>query len=461
MWEIEVSRQSELPLARQIYRALSESICAGRLAPGTALPSTRELAAHLAVSRNTVNEAYELLLAEGFILTRPGAPTRVAEGVFLEQPAPPPPAARSAAPPAPLVDFRTGQPDLQHFPRYLWNRLLRRAADDLPLDQLGYTRPEGLRPLREALAAWLFRSRGLAVDPAAIFVTAGATQALHLLADLLAQAGRPILVEDPCHSGMLRALQSKGCPIRPVPVDRFGLQTEALALAGAGAVYVTPSHQFPLGGILPASRRTALVRLARAHGVYIIEDDYDSEFRYSGAPVAPLHALDPQQVIYVGTFSKILFPALRIGYAILPEALRAPWCDLRRHADVQNPPFEQAALAEFIGSRKLDRHIQKMRRLYRQRRAALLEALADTFGAGWRAWGDAAGLHLAVEFPGQQFDRDFEALCQRHRLHAIPVAQHSIQTGTHQDKLLLGYGHLEPAEIRKGVRLLQRILASR
>lgn len=333
-----------------------------------------------------------------------------------------------------------------------------KAVEDLSIDQLGYTGPEGLAWLRAELAAWLSRSRGLVVDPQSIFITAGATHALHLLADLLHLDGREILIEDPCHIGMLGALRGKGYPIRPVPVDQHGLQTEALDNHGAGAVYVTPSHQFPLGGILPANRRAALVRFARENDLYIIEDDYDSEFRYSGAPVAPLYSIDPQRVIYVGTFSKVLFPALRVGYAILPEALQARWRYLRVHSDVQNPPFEQVALAELLHTRKLDRHIQKMRKLYGIRRQVLLESLEKTFGKTWRSWGDAAGLHIAVAFPGKRFDQRYVEACKKHRVRAIPVEHHSIQKGAHLDKLLLGYGHLEPAEIRKGATLLQQVL---
>lgn len=458
MFGIELNRASEIPLARQIYQSLSDGILGGRIPAGEALPSTRELARQMGISRNTVNEAYEMLLAEGFVISRQGAATRVADGLRLEKTSVQKTAGPVKKAPPYLADFRTGQPDLRCFPRYQWNRLMHSAADLLGPEQFGYSGPEGLPRLRAEIAAWLTRSRGLAVDPQAIFITAGATHALHLLADLLGAAGREILIEDPCHIGMLRALQGKGYPVRPVPVDQQGLRTDDLPGKDAGAVYVTPSHQFPLGGILPAERRAALVRFARENDLYIVEDDYDSEFRYCGAPVAPLHAIDPQRVIYVGTFSKILFPALRIGYAILPAPLHNRWRDLRTHNDVQNPPFEQAALAEWLHSRKLDRHIWKMRRAYGQRRQALLQALASEFGTGWRAWGDSAGLHIAVEFPGMIFGPEFIEACQKHGVRAVPVEHHSIRKSVHLDKLLLGYGHLEPAEIQAGVVLLRKAM---
>jgi len=345
---------------------------------------------------------------------------------------------------------------------------MRRAFENLPLEQFGYTGPEGLPILREEIASWLFRSRGLQVSADDIFITAGATHALHLIADLLCRDNRGIIMEDPCHMGMLRVLRSKNYPIIPVPVDEQGLRTDLLENiesgignaigSSAGAVYVTPSHQFPLGGILPAARRAALIRFARDNSVYIIEDDYDSEYRYAGEPVAPLYAMDPQRVIYVGTFSKILFPSLRIGYVLLPKPLHEKWRYLRTHTDVQNPPFEQAALAEYLHTRKLDRHIQRMRRLYGERRRKLFSALEESFGSNWIPWGDAAGLHVAIEFPGKCFDRSFLEKSRKCGIRITPVEYHSKCKGRHQNKLLLSFGHLEPDEIDKSVLLLKKLL---
>lgn len=459
MWGIELKRHSEVSLARQIYQALRAQMLEGRLMPGEVLPSTRELAKQLNISRNTACEAYEMLAAEGFIETRQGSPSRVAGGLRLEKTTV---AEKSAQPtqlvPHLLADFRTGRPDLRKFPQNSWLQLMRKTAEEMPLEQWGYTGPEGLPLLREEIAAWLWRSKGLMVDPQDIFITAGATQALHLLADLLSSEDEEILVEDPCHSGMLRVLQGKGFRIRPVPVDEQGLQTEYLQGNGACAVYVTPSHQFPLGGVLPASRRAALVRFAREHDLFIIEDDYDSEFRYVGAPVAPLYSMDSQRVIYIGTFSKTLFPALRLGYIILPQQLHRRWRELRTHADVQNPPFEQAALAEYLRTRKFDRHVQRMRKVYGKRRQTLLNEIEAIFDLEWRPWGDAAGLHLALEFPGFCFDQEFRSRARERGIFVTPVEYHCINKGKHWDKLLLGYGHLEAQEIRAGISLLHEII---
>lgn len=454
MWGIELNRQSGISLSRQIYQTLRDCILDGKIKSGEALPSTRELAKQLAVSRNIICEGYEMLLAEGFIKSRQGSPTRVAQGLHLEKtPVFQESEKNKIYSQSFLADFKTGQPDLRHFPKNLWQQLLSQAFKEMPLEQLGYAGPEGLKPLREEISSWLFRSRGLTVNPPNIFITSGATQGLHLLADLLLAKGGELLIEDPCHTGMLRALQGKGYPIRPVPVDHQGLETEKLVGKGAKAVYVTPSHQFPLGSILPAHRRAALIRFARENDLYIIEDDYDSEFRYCGSPVSPLYALDPQRVIYVGTFSKSLFPALRIGYVVLPPKLHSHWRYLRVYTDVQNPPFEQIALAKYLSTRKLDRHVQKMRKIYGQRREFFLKTLEEYFGKGWHSWGDQTGLHLVLQFPGLIFDREFIKKIRNYGIRLAGVEYHSICKGKHQDKLLMGYGHLEPNEIRKGIAL--------
>jgi GntR family transcriptional regulator/MocR family aminotransferase len=492
MLGIVLDRTSELHLWRQIYQALKDLMLTGQLKAGESLPSTRELAKELNVSRNTVCGAYDLLIAEGYIISRQGTPARVADGLYIEPDElllSPGPKSQAAYPIS--VSFQTGRPDLKLFPRYLWQQLMHKASEALELEAFGYTGPQGLYSLRVEIAAWLFRIRGLKVSPDDIFITAGATHGLHLIAEILCGVGRQqsmddsrqiqtgdssqtpmgyggqILMEDPCHIGMLGIFKNKGCSIIPIPVDDNGLQTECLQKyqgicksQSISLIYVTPSHQFPLGGILPASRRAALIRFARENDVYIIEDDYDSEFRYSGELIAPLYSMDPHRVIYVGTFSKAVFPALRIGYVILPHPLRERWSDLRTHTDVQNPVLEQAALAEFLRTRKLDRHVRQMRKIYGQRRQVLLGSLKETFGTGWTVYGDSAGLHAAVEFTGIRFDESFKEICLRNGLFITPAESYCIEKGCHQSKLLIGYGHLEPDMIRKGIRMLYDIIQS-
>ncbi len=455
MFGIVLDRKIEIPLKRQIYERIRELITNGELKAGDILVSTRELADILNVSRSTVVEAYEMLIAEGYVQSRQGAPTRVSDGLTIEKTSAAPAGNRSKPHRILKADFSTGRPDLRLFPQYQWRQVLSKASRELPTELYGYTGPEGLLSLRSEIAAWLKRSRGFSAREDDIFITAGATHALYLLTELLCSDKSAVLMEDPCHSGLLHTFVGKRRRIIPAPVDASGMQTWSLPQSGeAGAVYVTPSHQFPLGGILPAARRAALVRYAREKNIYIIEDDYDSEFRYAGDPVAPLAAMGPQRVVYVGTFSKVFFPALRIGYVILPAPLHARWRDLRTHTDIQNPPFSQAALAEFIRSGKLESHIRKMRRTYGRRREALLDALKENFGSNWTAYGDNAGLHIAIDFSGMRFDEAFRRFCLKNGIFVTPLETHCIEKGRHESKLMLGYGHLEPDEIHAGIKRL-------
>ncbi len=458
MRTIELYRDSKLPIKRQIYQSLREQILNGSMTAGEILPSTREMAEQLRVSRNTVSEAYDMLITEGYVLSHQGAPSRVADGLCLRRLAQPEevPAKKPHSPI--MVDFHTGRPDLDSFPYYLWRQLLTKAAEELPKEQLSYTGPKGLLPLRAEIAAWLARCKGLSVDVEDIFITTGATQAINLIVGLLELSGKPVIIEDPCNKGLMETFLTAGCQLLPIPADRQGLRTDLLEGLKAQAVYVTPSHQFPLGGILPAVRRAELIRYAREQNIYLLEDDYDSEFRYTGEPVSPLYAMDTQQVIYIGTFSKVLFPAIRIGYVLLPKKLQLRWMKLRTHMDVQNPPFEQAALAQFLRTRKFDHHIRRMKKLYGERRATLLTELKEVFGETWCVWGDSAGLHLAVEFEEHSFDDDFFMRCYQEGLRVASVEQHSICKGLHQNKLLLGYGHLEASKIQEGIQLLYHII---
>lgn len=461
MLGIELDRNSRIALAHQIYRAIRIAAMDGRLQAGQKLISTRAAAKQFGVSRNTVCEAYEMLMAEGYIETRQGSQTKIAEGLLLKNRSTG--ASLSAFSPAASdilkADFKTGQPDIHHFPMKPWIKLMKKTSEDMPTNYWGYSAPEGLPELRQEIAGWLCRSRGMNVCPEDLFITAGATQALNLLTELLYSPGKSIVVEDPCHLGMLKVIQSKGYTVLPVPVDAHGLIAEAIPKTDFGAIYVTPSHQFPLGVIMSAARRTALIRIAQEKDAVIIEDDYDSDFRYSGHPIAPLYTLDPERVAYVGTFSKSMYPAIRIGYVVLPRRFHRRWHFLRMYADVQNSPAEQMALAVYLHSQKFDRHIQKMRNLYGQRRHHLVEAAGSTFSCEWQPWGDASGLHLSLAFPGKQFDGEFVRRCKAAGIRLAAVSQHSIENTAHNDKLVVGYGHLELTDIHNGIRLMNAVLS--
>jgi GntR family transcriptional regulator/MocR family aminotransferase len=464
VWGMELHRGGEISLSRQIFVGARDAILAGRLSPGEALPSTRQLAGLLGVSRNTVCDAYDMLLAEGFLVSRQGSPTRVAEGLAAQEclrnrKAEVPDQAAGNPPSYPPVahDFQTGRPDLREFPWTLWARMVKEAGENLPPSARGYGEVQGYVPLRREIAGWLFRSRGMRVEESDIFITAGATQALHLLADLLPRReGDLFALESPSHPAAHAIAASRGFSPCWIPVDQHGAQMEPLEGQQVAAVYVTPSHQFPLGGVLPAPRRAALIRMAEAQDFYIIEDDYDSEFRYAGAPISPLYTLDQGvgRVIYVGSFSKTMFPALRLGFAIVPPALQEAWRSRRTYLDVQSPVLEQAALALFFQTRSWDRHIRRMKRLYGHKREVLLESIAQAFRGSAVPWGDAAGLHLALQFPGETFSRDFISSSRQAGIRINPLSVYCPGQGDHGDKLLVGYGHLNPREIRDGIEAL-------
>lgn len=465
MWGIELQYKSEISISRQIFLSLKERILTGQIRQGEALPSTRELAKGLGVSRNTVCEAYDMLSTEGFIASRQGAPTRVADGLYIEHKRTllkkAVPAETKTAKPVIVSDFKTGEPDLTLFPWKLWTQIVREAAECLPAHQLGYNGPIGYPPLREEIAHWLFRSRSIDVNPQDVFITAGATQALHLLVDLLHKEGCTFVLENPSHPGTHAIITDKGYPLRWVAVDACGADIESLDGKFISAVYITPSHQFPLGCILPASRRAALIRLAETNDFYIIEDDYDSEFRYSGSPVSPIYSMDSSHVIYVGTFSKTLFPALRLGFVVLPKPLQAEWKRRRTYLDVQNPIIEQAALAEFLRTRKIDKHVQRMRRVYGEKRQVLLNAIKSNFGNSVRPWGDASGLHVALQIPGMEFGEAFVQDSLEAGIRVYPLAHYCHGENFHNDKLLLGYGHLSFKQIQEGVQALHQFILRR
>jgi GntR family transcriptional regulator/MocR family aminotransferase len=306
--------------------------------------------------------------------------------------------------PKDLIDFRSGVPALDVFPIKQWGKSIHEICLESPGSMLMYDAPEGSWELRNALSEYLFRARGINCRPEQLLITSGATQGLALVAKLLYLPGAEIVVEDPLNIGMRSIFITAGYRLRPVPVDAQGLQTQLLPPGmSPRLIYVTPSHQFPLGGILPVQRRIELIAFARKNDCYIVEDDYDSEFRYEGPPLSALQWLAPERVIYVGSFSKILAPALRLGYVILPAPLMQRCRELKRFSDVHTPSLEQLALARFIKEGKLERHVTRMKRVYASRRRIIKEALMHHFPGEYIITGDSTGLHLIAEFPEIEF----------------------------------------------------------
>ncbi|WP_432080313.1 PLP-dependent aminotransferase family protein [Streptomyces sp. WAC 04229] len=423
-------------LRRSLTEALREAVRGGRLAPGTRLPSSRSLAADLGVARNTVAEVYADLIAEGWLAARQGSGTRVAD----RTPATPArrPAPHPREPGRPAYDLVPGTPELASFPRAQWLRAARRALSAAPDQALGYGDPRGRVELRTALAGYLSRARGVHADPDRIVVCAGFLGGLGVLAELLRRrAGKAVAVESYGLPHHRRLLQRAGCDTPPLPFDDRGTLPPDDP-AAAGAVLLTPSHQFPLGLPLLPERRTALIDWARRTGGLVLEDDYDGEFRYDRQPVGALQGLDPDRVVYLGTASKSLAPALRLGWLVLPPPLVEEVMD--GMAGRTPGVLDQLTLAEFLGSGGYDRHVRSARLRYRRRRDALVAALAER-APGVRVTGIAAGLHAVLELPpGTERQTVRAAAWHGLAVHGLSMFRHPDADVPPLDALVVGYG---------------------
>jgi GntR family transcriptional regulator/MocR family aminotransferase len=462
---ISVDRACATPLTRQIYERMRDLILAGGLSAGTRMTSTRVLAGELRVSRNIVLDAFDQLLAEGYIETRAGSGTFVAPGAVFGPRRLPGLSAISRVGFRPfhtdLVDFRSGLPDLALFPVRTWQRLSREVWGSLtPLD-LSYSQPEGRPELREEIARYIAAYRGVRCHPEQILVTGGTTQAVGIVSRLILRgARRTCILEDPVTSDIQRITAGFGGKILPVRVDGQGLDVDALPpRARPGFIYVTPSHQFPLGVTMPIQRRAGLLEYARARGAYVVEDDYDSEFRYDSPPISSIQGLDPARVVYIGTFSKTLCPALRIGYIVLPPELVNRGREVKWFTDLHNSSVEQIILARFLAGGHFVRHVHAMKKTHRALRQALVDSLHGHFGSGVEVLGSSAGLHLCARFPGRRFTPALLGVIEKAGAKVYPVEEHAIRKGRWGDTLILGYGMQSPRRLEEGIQALAAALS--
>jgi GntR family transcriptional regulator/MocR family aminotransferase len=467
------------PRHAQLTRALKAAMLAGRLAAGERLPATRLLAAELALARNTVLAAYEQLRAEGFVDARVGSGTYVRE-LGLQVPAAPVPRVRTATaapsryvqrlralPPRPPVrrepgiryDLQVGEPVTDPRLASAWRRALARAALYTPP---GYPPAQGLPALREAVCATLARRRGLRCTPDELLIVGGTQQAFAIAARVLLDEGDVAGLEDPHYFGARYALQSHGAEIAWLPVDREGLVTAALARRSPKLVCVTPSHQFPSGVVMSLRRRVELLQHAERHAAWILEDDYDGEFRCDARPLPALRAMDSQdRVIYVGSFSKMLFPGLRLAYMVLPAALRDDFLLAKRWSDFGCPAIEQAALAGFMADGGFERHLRRAAKTLRARRASFLRALQKHAAPHLQLDDSGAGMHLVGWLPALT-PADCEQLVDLARergLGLLPISR-CFARQPPVPGLLLGYAGLSPAQLNAAARLLGDCLSA-
>ena len=448
---VELDRTSSVPLHRQIEAALRAGIRAGRLRVGAAVPPSRRLAGELGVSRGVVVEAYEQLVAEGYLASSPGSYTRVAAGPAE------PPAARSTVS-GPRVDFGCGRADAAGFPRAAWLRSLKRVLTQTPHERFNYINEYGLPELREALADYLNRARGMSVDPSQVVITSGYGQAAALVLSVLAQRGaRRVAVEDPSVDDDIRPLARRyQLGITGVPVGDDGVRIDALDRSDADLAVLTPSHQWPLGGVLPAESRAAAVGWARSRGALILEDDYDAEYRYDRTPIAAMQGLAPDVVAHAGSLSKTLAPGLRLGWLVAPPHLTAEIAQAKKLADRASPVIDQLALADFLQRGEFDRHLRRMRPIYRRRRDVLLTEL-ERHLPGCEPAGIAAGLHLVVWLPDGLLEQSVIAAAASRGVQVVGVRPYRLTEG--RQGLILGYAHLTETQIAEGVRSLAAAVA--
>lgn len=491
---ITLEQRSATPLHKQLYDELRRAILTGRLKPGERVPSTRTLSQSLGVSRTTVTQSYEQLLSEGYLRASTGSGTFVGcqlpdellktRPVEKSRPATRPwetgrrielsrygdsitdflPFEPSDA--ETPINFKNGLPALEEFPLQQWRRLMLRhyRANDLSL--LDYADgSQGYEPLREAIAGYLRRARAVKCDADQVVIVNGAQQALDLTAKLLIDRGDPVAIEDPGYLGARRAFLAQGAELLSVQVDESGVIVDTLtsktfskSKSGLKLIYVTPSHQFPTGATLTLSRRLDLLAWAEKTGVMIIEDDFDSEFRYGSRPIPSLQGLaSGDSVIYVGTFSKVLFPSLRVGYLVAPQSLARVFARAKWLADRQTPMIEQRVLADFINEGYWERHLRRMRTLYDKRRQTLVRALEAHFGARVTILGDDAGMHLMIRL---RSELDDDEVTRRARLAGVGLvsARFYYLGESRRDEFVLGYAGLSERRIQEGVRRLAKIL---
>lgn len=479
--------QDALPLHRQLYEALRRAMLDGQLGPGERLPSSRDLAQDLNLSRNTVVAAINQLSVEGYLESRVGSGTYVNDNVPRIAPGA---AARPAVRGAPVAaagrlsargqaltrhfcatqlevqPFTPGIPDFSAFPLTLWQRLQNKHWRMTYPDMLDYNDSGGYAPLRRAIADYLRVFRSVQLDADQVIVTTGTQQSLELCARLLADHGDTVWVEDPAYWGAAKAFMATGLTIHPVAVDDEGISPQAADDAQRPRlIYLTPSHQYPTGAVMSLPRRHQLLQTARAHGAWVLEDDYDSEYRFSGPPISSLEGLDTDgRVLYMGTFSKVLYPGIKLGYLIVPKPLVLDF--KQAHYDLNRPgqmPL-QAALAEFIEMGHFSSALRRARQSYGERRAALLEALKPVLAApgcdGPYISGAEQGLHLCLRLPAQVDDKE---LAQRIAQQGLTVRPLSAYCLARQDLkgLVIGYGYAPLAAIQRSGPLLAAAVRAR
>ncbi len=462
MFGLLIDRALSVPITTQLTQQLREAILCGKIAAGQKMPPTRQHAKELGISRNSVIQAYEQLIAEGYLNSAMGSGTYAASIDASESY--PKKSAKADDKHAgdeasqDVIVFDPANPDLSVFPKALWAKTLKEACFDAQPDDFGYTNPGGHPALIKAIADYLYRAKGIFCAHERIFIVPGTSAGIEMTSRLLYKPGACAVTEDPCLNFARHAIQKSGLRVVPVESDASGICTGLLPdTENLQLIYVASSHQYPLGGVLPASRRIALLEYAQRQDAFVIEDDYDSEFRYRGEPIQSLWHLDCERVIHLGSLSNVFSPSLRIAYMILPSLLAGRAKEHVNSLNIWTGAIEQIGIARLMETKQLDRHVFQMKKRYDAKRKHLIACLNAAFGADIVISGDNAGLYLMVTLPRRLTHEDFAAF-ESIGIDADYVEDYALIKGKHENQLVLGFGNLSMEKIEEGVRRLKASL---
>ena len=460
---IQINRNDKTSIIKQIYNQIRYKILNGDLKSGERLPSSRKLADIINVSRNVIVEVYEILTIEGYTTSSEGSGTFVNKNVSI---------LRSKIDEVKVnlegmkeiskgISFRSGLPALDKFPRNKWLQCYREAIMEMDDKELGYDFPNGYEPLRKTLVEYLLSKRGIRCHPNQIIITNGAVQGLFLMSQFFKDNSASILIEEPTTKGIRDIFEASTSSVISTPIDSEGLNPDNFPHSkNISCIVATPSHQYPLGSSLSVARRIKLINYAREKNCYIIEDDYDSEYRYDKAPVGSLHELDSKRVIYLGSFSKILLPSIRIGYIILPTNLIESVSKIKSLIDIHCPTINQGAMEKFISRGYLSQHLSKSKKLYKKRRSTLIHTLEEKFGEKVKILGNQTGIHLVADFEGIEFSDDLMESIEREGVYISRVSDHAYYPKNHLSQLIFGYGNVDEENIKIGIAILHHVLSS-
>ena len=465
---INIDRTKNISLTKQIFEQIRLKILKKEITPGEKLPSTRKLASELKVSRNVILDAYDQLKAEGYLDTHEGSGTYIANDTFFTN----------------YIDsynynldnkvnnikkklngktisFDTGVPDLKAFPVIIWSKLIKEASQDIIENDLNYPDIKGSFELRIVLTKYLLKIKGIKCNPGQIIILSGSIQGFFIFGELFKTLNESIIIEDPSYMGIYKIFDKLNYNIIPVPVDNMGMNINLIPdKEKICFIIATPSHHYPSGSVLPIQRRIKLIEFAQKNEVYIIENDYDSEFRYTSPPINSLHLLDPTRVIHIGTFSESLFPSLRLGYMVLPVELIEKVCTIKSIFGLYTSTIKQIALASFISKGYFERHIAKMKKNYQEKNELIKNILKTDFGKTVEISGDSTGLYLVAEFKNIKITDAILDKIYKQDVYVEILKNHCIQNKKYNNKILLGFGNLDEDNIKEGLKRIKKVIIS-